>query len=67
VEGFLIYLKPSLATDEESDLLSHFRHCKSFPHDPTRDQLYDEDTVDSWGQPGGVRALSERVFTIPKR
>jgi hypothetical protein len=51
-EGYLIYLKPSITSDEENDLLRHFRHRHPFPHDPTLNQLFDEDTVESYRQLG---------------
>jgi hypothetical protein len=51
-EGFLIYLKPSMTLDEDPDLLRHFKQRRPFPHDPTLDQLFDEDTVESYRQLG---------------
>jgi hypothetical protein len=51
-EGYLIYLKPSVTKDEDNDLLRHFRLRRPFPHDPTLNQLFDEDTVESYRQLG---------------
>jgi hypothetical protein len=51
-EGYVIYLKPSLTNDEANDLLRHFHHRQPFPHDPTVNQLYDEDMVESYRQLG---------------
>jgi hypothetical protein len=51
-EGYLVYLKPSLTLDEDLDLLRHFHYFRPFPHDPTLEQLYDEDKVESYRQLG---------------
>jgi hypothetical protein len=51
-DGYIIYLKPSLTSDEENDLLRHFKYRRPFPHDPTLNQIYDEDTVESYRQLG---------------
>jgi hypothetical protein len=51
-EGYLIYLKPSLTRDVEHDLWRQFRESPPFPHDPTLNQLYDEDKVESYRQLG---------------
>jgi hypothetical protein len=51
-EGYLIYLKPSLTRDEDNDLLRHFKEHPPFPHDPTLNQLYDADKVESYRQLG---------------
>jgi hypothetical protein len=51
-EGYLIYLKPSLKGDEEADLLRHHVEHDPFPHDPTLDQLFDPDMVESYRQLG---------------
>ncbi len=51
-EGYIIYLKPSLTKDEENDLLRHFHHRQPFPHDPTVNQFYDPDMVESYRQLG---------------
>ncbi len=51
-DGYIIYLKPSLTNDEENDLLRHFRHRRPFPDDPTLNQVFDEDTVESYRQLG---------------
>jgi hypothetical protein len=51
-EGYLVYLKPSMTNDEDNDLLGHFKTFKPFPHDPTLDQFFDEDKVESYRQLG---------------
>jgi hypothetical protein len=51
-EGYLIYLKPSLTLDEDNDLLRHFNDYRPFPHDPTMQQLFDQDKVESYRQLG---------------
>jgi hypothetical protein len=50
--GYLIYLKPSLTGDEPIDLKGHWRDSPAFPHDPTSNQFYSEDMVDSYRQLG---------------
>jgi hypothetical protein len=50
--GLLIYLKPSITGDEPSDLKGHWAKHPEFPHDPTSNQLYDEDMVESYRQLG---------------
>jgi hypothetical protein len=51
-EGYLIYLKPTLTGDEPADLLGYAAHNADFPHNPTLDQLYDEDRFESYRQLG---------------
>jgi hypothetical protein len=48
----LIYLKPSISGDEASDLKGHWAGHAEFPHDPTSNQFYDEDMVESYRQLG---------------
>jgi hypothetical protein len=50
--GYLIYLKPSLTGDEPIDLKGHWRASREFPHDPTTNQFYNEDMVESYRQLG---------------
>jgi hypothetical protein len=50
--GYLIYLKPSLTGDEAVDLKGHWRANRDFPHDPTSNQFYNEDMVESYRQLG---------------
>jgi hypothetical protein len=72
-EGFLIYLKPSMTRDEENDLWRHFRYRPPFPHDPTVNQVFDQDTVESYRQLGhhiGTmlgRRLPDDLSTSPVR
>jgi hypothetical protein len=50
--GYLIYLKPSITGDEPADLKGHWRDNPVFPHDPTSNQFYSEEMVDSYRQLG---------------
>ncbi len=50
--AYLVYLKPSLTGDEENDLKRHWSRHPAFPHDPTSNQFYDEDMVESYRQLG---------------
>jgi hypothetical protein len=50
--GYLIYIKPSLTGDEAIDLKGHWRANREFPHDPTSNQFYNEEMVDSYRQLG---------------
>jgi hypothetical protein len=50
--GYLIYLKPSLTGDEAIDLKGHWRASREFPHDPTANQFFNEDMVESYRQLG---------------
>jgi hypothetical protein len=51
-EGYLIYIKPCRTGTEENDLRQHFSGQSAFPHDPTVDQLYNQDKVESYRQLG---------------
>jgi hypothetical protein len=50
--GYLIYLKPSFTGDEPVDLKGHWQARREFPHDPTSNQFYNEEMVDSYRQLG---------------
>jgi hypothetical protein len=50
--AYLIYLKPSFDGDEENELKAHWASHPEFPHDPTTNQFYDEDMVESYRQLG---------------
>jgi predicted acylesterase/phospholipase RssA len=51
-EGYLIYLKPTLTGDESAELRGYAALNADFPHNPTLDQLYDEDRFESYRQLG---------------
>lgn len=38
-----VYVKPGVTGSEAPELVEHFRREAAFPHDPTMDQLFDED------------------------
>jgi hypothetical protein len=50
--GYLIYVKPSLTMDEPVELQGHWQANPAFPHDPTSNQFYSEQMVDSYRQLG---------------
>jgi predicted acylesterase/phospholipase RssA len=50
--GYLIYLKPTITGDEPVELLAYAAMNADFPHNPTLDQLYDEDRFESYRQLG---------------
>jgi hypothetical protein len=60
--GLLIYMKPSFDGDEELDLQAYRAAHPDFPHDPTTDQFYAEETFEAYRRLGehiGDRLLSE--------
>lgn len=50
--SYLVYLKSSVTGDENVDLLGHWASHIDFPHDPTADQLFTGDQVESYRQLG---------------
>jgi hypothetical protein len=58
--GYLIYLKPSFTGDENSDLLGHWAERPEFPHDPTSNQFFDENMVESYRELG--EHIGERLW-----
>ena len=50
--GLLIYVKPSFAGDEDADLLLYRLKNSQFPHDPTVNQWFNEDQVESYRELG---------------
>jgi hypothetical protein len=61
-EGYLVYLKPTLTGDESAELQGYAALNPDFPHNPTMDQLYDEDRFESYRQLGehiGERLCAE--------
>jgi hypothetical protein len=50
--GLLVYVKPSLTGDEEIDLDRYRAQNPEFPHEPTSDQVFDEDQFESYRQLG---------------
>ena len=51
-KGLLVYVKPSFTGDESIDLQQYRKRCPSFPHEPTSDQVYDADQVESYRELG---------------
>jgi hypothetical protein len=58
--GYIVYLKPSITGDEAYDLLGYWREHSDFPHDPTANQFYDENMVESYRQLG--EHMGEQLF-----
>ncbi len=61
--ALFVYLKPSFTGDEPVDLIQYRHENPAFPHDPTTDQMYSEDQVESYRRLGhhiGMR-LCERL------
>ena len=58
--GILIYLKPSLTGKEPSDVQDYAAHHKTFPHEPTSDQFFDESQFESYRQLG--EQIAREVF-----
>ena len=50
--GVLLYVKLSMTGDEEIDLERYRASNPDFPHQPTSDQFFDEDQVESYRQLG---------------
>jgi hypothetical protein len=57
--GILLYIKPSFAGDESVDLLRYRRVNRNFPHDPTVNQWFDENQVESYRELGAL--IGQRV------
>jgi hypothetical protein len=60
--GLLIYLKPSFSGDEGVDLLRYRKVNTAFPHDPTVNQWFNEDQVESYRELGAW--IGERVCQV---
>lgn len=54
-EGLLLYVKASLTGNEGPDILNYATNHKSFPHETTADQSFDEEQFESY------RALGEHI------
>jgi hypothetical protein len=54
-DGVLVYIKPSLTSDESADVLNYKAHHPDFPHQPTADQWFTESQFESY------RALGQHV------
>jgi hypothetical protein len=59
-EGSLLYVKPTLIGDEPLDLRQYHRDHPSFPHEPTRDQFFDEAQWESYRRLGEL--IGERLL-----
>jgi len=55
-DGKLLYVKPSIAGGEPTDVHNYASVHKAFPHEPTGDQWFSESQFESY------RALGEHVF-----
>lgn len=51
-QGLLIYVKPSLTGDEPLDVLEFAKTNDHFPHDPTGDQFFEPNQVESYRKLG---------------
>ncbi len=60
--GLLIYLKPSFSGDEGADLTRYRKVNTAFPHDPTVNQWFSEDQVESYRELGAW--IGERVCDV---
>lgn len=63
-KGLLVYLKPSFDGDEELDLLAYRAAHPDFPHDPTTDQFYAEETFEAYRRLG--EHIGERLLAHPE-
>jgi predicted acylesterase/phospholipase RssA len=48
VEGYLLYIKPSLTGNEPADVLQYAKAHPAFPHEPTSDQWFAESQFESY-------------------
>jgi hypothetical protein len=55
-DGVFIYIKPFLSGTEPVDVYNYAKTHKSFPHEPTADQMYDEAQFESY------RALGSHIM-----
>jgi hypothetical protein len=55
VEGYLLYIKPSLTGNEPADVLQYANAHGAFPHEPTSDQWFAESQFESY------RALGQHI------
>ncbi len=67
--GLLVYVKPSFGGDEAVDLARYRKINRDFPHDPTANQWFDEDQVESYRElahgSGGTRLRRSADFFDP--
>ncbi|MEZ6110160.1 MAG: hypothetical protein R3C99_03975 [Pirellulaceae bacterium] len=63
-EGLLVYVKPSFTGTESADLQQYRREHPEFPHQPTSDQFYDRDQVESYRHLG-YRIGAALVSALP--
>jgi kumamolisin len=57
-DGVLLYLKPALKGDDPEDLLEYSKVNRSFPHDSTADQWFDEERFENYRNLGYLSALA---------
>jgi hypothetical protein len=58
--GRILYVKPGLRDDEPADVIAYGRAKPDFPHQPTRDQWFDEPQFESYRALG--LAIMERLI-----
>lgn len=51
-KGVIVYLKPALTGNESVDVLQYRKVFAAFPHEPTRDQFFDEAQFESYRRLG---------------
>jgi hypothetical protein len=68
-DGVLVYVKPVLTGDEPRDVLAYSRTSKTFPHESTADQFFDESQFESYRALGqhSARAAVDALWRIPPR
>ena len=64
-DGVLVYIKPSLNGDEPADVRQYAAHDRSFPHQTTSDQFFDESQFESYRGLGFH--IVESILRLPKR
>jgi hypothetical protein len=48
IDGYLLYVKPAVYSQEPKDIYTYFRTRKEFPHEPTADQFFTESQFESY-------------------
>ena len=68
-DGTIIYLKPALVEGDPDDVLAYAKKDKSFPHDTTANQWFDEDHFESYRALGmaSATAASEEIAVAIRR
>lgn len=68
-DGTIIYLKPALLQSDPCDVLAYAKKDKSFPHDTTANQWFDEDHFENYRALGeaSASAASEEIASDVRR